>query len=159
MYAATTLFSFHSPRQCEMLQTNNIQLNLKLGAIKATSMRLTTQYNITNGKLVKALADLNEVTAQCDQLQIELTKKSNVEKTKDAEMARMSRENATLLKERDAAKKFGQSVEAKNADLMTRNTKMRYNSFLSCLSHLVFTCPKNHCTNCLRCLLGKSSAK
>lgn len=125
MYAATTLFSFHSSRQCETLQTNNIQLNLKLGAIKATSMRMTTQYNITNGKLVKALADLNEVTAQCDQLQIELTKKSNVEKTKDAEMARMSRENATLLKERDAAKKYGQSVEAKNVDLMTRNTKMR----------------------------------
>lgn len=98
---------------------------MKLGAIKATSMRITTQYNITNGKLVKALADLNEVTAQCDQLQIELTKRINVEKSKDAEMARMSRENAASLKERDAAKKYGQSVDAKNVDLMTKNTKMR----------------------------------
>lgn len=88
-------------------------------------MRMTTQYNITNGKLAKALIDLNEITAQCDQLQIELTKKTNVEKTKDAEMARMSRENAALLKERDAAKKYGQNVDTKNVDLMTKTTKMR----------------------------------
>lgn len=88
-------------------------------------MRLTTQYNICNGKLIKALADLNDVTVQCDQLQIELTKKMNVEKTKDAEIVRISKENATLLKERDAAKKYGQNVDAKNVELMTKNTKMR----------------------------------
>lgn len=111
--------------QCEHLQTNNIQLNLKLGAMKATSMRLTTQYNITNGKLSKALADLSDVTVQCDQLQIELANKMNVEKTKDAEIARISKENATLMKERDAAKKYGQNVDAKMADLTTKNTKMR----------------------------------
>lgn len=100
-------------------------MNLKLGAMKATSMRMTTQYNITNGKLIKALADLGELTAQCDQLQIELTKKMNVEKTKDAEIVRLSRENAVLLKERDAAKKYGQIVDVKNTELMTKNTKMR----------------------------------
>lgn len=93
--------------------------------MKATSMRMTTQYNITNGKLIKALADLGELTAQCDQLQIELTKKMNVEKTKDAEIVRLSRENAVLLKERDAAKKYGQIVDVKNTELMTKNTKMR----------------------------------
>lgn len=88
-------------------------------------MRMTTQYNLCNGKLIKALADLSDVTAQCDQLQIELTKKLNVEKTKDAEIVRISKENAQLLKERDTAKKYGQIADAKIADLMMKNTKMR----------------------------------
>lgn len=87
-------------------------------------MRLTTQFNLCNGKLTKALADLADATVQCDQLQIELTKKLNLEKTKDAEIARLTKENVTLVKERDVAKKSGQVFEWKNADLLVKNTKM-----------------------------------
>lgn len=87
-------------------------------------MRLTTQFNLCNGKLTKALADLADATVQCDQLQIELTKKQNLEKTKDAEIARLLKENATFAKERDVAKKSGQVYEWKNADLLVKNTKM-----------------------------------
>lgn len=101
-------------------------MNLKLGAIKAASIRLTTQYNICNGRLIKALADLNDISVQCDQLQIEVTNKISAEKTKDAEIARISKENIILSKERDAAKKYGQNIDAKNAELMTNNAKIWY---------------------------------
>lgn len=105
-------------------------------------MRMTTQYNITNGKLIKALADLSEITVQCDQLQMDLTKKMNMEKIKDVEIVRLSKENAALMKERDVAKKYGQNVDVKNTELMMNNTKMRFVSVVVPISKNLLNCDR-----------------
>lgn len=111
--------------QNETLQANNIQLNMKIGAIKANLIRVTSQYNMCNGKLTKALADLEETASKCDQLQIDLIHQQNVAKQRDAELIRLAKENAQIMKSRDVMQKRIQSLEAEKSDLTKEVTKLR----------------------------------
>lgn len=112
--------------QCEQLQTNNVQLNLKIGAVKANLLRMTSQYNITNGKLIKAQNDLNEVTIKCDQLQIELTQQTSLVKQKEGEMIRWQKDSVQLKKCRDVTEKRAQVAEAEKAALAEKVTKLKW---------------------------------
>lgn len=109
----------------ETLQANNIQLNLKIGAIKANLLRMTSQYNVTNAKLTKTLTDLDEITTKCDQLQIDLTQQQNIHKQKDSDLMRLTKENAQLMKNRDFIQKRIQILESEKAELGKEITKLR----------------------------------
>lgn len=111
--------------QSELFQANNVQLNLKIGAIKANLLRVTTQYNVCNGKLTKTSSDLEETTSKCDQLQIELLHQNSVSKQREAELARLARENAQIMKNRDVVQKRIQNLEAERNDLQKEVTKLR----------------------------------
>lgn len=111
--------------QSETFQTNNVQLNLKIGAIKANLLRMTSQYNVCNGKYTKALSDLEEMTSKCDQLQIDLFHHQNVAKQRDAELTRLARENGQMMKTRDTVQKRIQTLEAEKNDLNKEVTKLR----------------------------------
>lgn len=113
--------------QSDIFQANNIQLNLKIGAIKANLLRVTSQYNVTNGKLTKALGDLDETTSKCDQLQIELLRCSSLAKQREAELMRLARENTQLMKNRDVVQRRIQNLEAEKSELAKEVTKLRYN--------------------------------
>lgn len=102
-----------------------MQLNLKIGAIKANLLRMTSQYNVTNGKLTKALSELDETTAKCDQLQIELLHLQSVERQREAELVRLARENSQILKNRDAVQKRIQNLESDKSELGKEVTKLR----------------------------------
>lgn len=124
------MFSSHMRLQSEAFQANNVQLNMKIGAIKANLLRITTQYNVCNGKLTKAILDLDETTSKCDQLQIDLIHQQNVAKQREAELARIARENAQMMKTRDAVQKRIQTLETEKTDLVKEVTKLRCcNSF------------------------------
>lgn len=88
---------------------------------------MTSQYNVTNGKLTKALNDLEETTSKCDQLQIELLRSCSLAKQREAELARLARENAQLMKNRDAIQKRIQNLETEKCELGKEATKSRYN--------------------------------
>lgn len=111
--------------QFETMQANNIQLNLKNGAIKANVLRLTSQYNVTNGKLNKAIADLDDITSKCDQLQIDLAQEQNRSKQKDWDINRLTKDNVQLMKIRDLVQKRVQVLEVEKADLYKESTKLR----------------------------------
>lgn len=111
--------------QSDTFQANNVQLNLKIGAIKANLLRMTSQYNVCNGKLTKVLSDLEETTSKCDQLQIELLHQQSVEKQREAELVRLARENAQIMKNRDAVQKRIQNLESERNDLGKEVTKLR----------------------------------
>lgn len=113
--------------QNDILQANNVQSNLKIGAIKANLLRVTSQYNVANGKLTKALSDLDETTSKCDQLQIEVLRSCSVAKQREAELVRLARENAQLMKNRDVVQKRIQCLEAEKIELTKEVTKLRYN--------------------------------
>lgn len=98
---------------------------MKVGAIKANLLRMTSQYNVCNGKLTKALSDLDETTSKCDQLQIDLLHQQNVAKQRDAELARLARENGQMMKTRDAVQKRIQTLETEKAELSKEVTKLR----------------------------------
>lgn len=102
-----------------------MQLNLKIGAIKANLLRMTSQYNVCNGKLTKALSDLDEMTSKCDQLQIDLLHQQNVAKQREAELMRLARDNGQMMKIRDAVQKRIQTLEAEKMDLAKEVTKLR----------------------------------
>lgn len=112
--------------QNDTFQANNVQLNLKIGAVKANLLRVTSQYNVSNGKLTKAVSDLDETTSKCDQLQIELLRSCSMAKQREAELMRLARENAQLMKNRDAVQKRIQSLEAEKSELTKEVTKLRY---------------------------------
>lgn len=107
-----------------------MQLNLKIGAIKANLLRVTSQYNVNNGKLTKALSDLDETTSKCDQLQIELLRSCSLAKQREAELIRLARENAQLMKNRDAVQKRIQNFETEKTELAKEVTKLRYDFIL-----------------------------
>lgn len=107
------------------MQTNNVQLNLKNGAIKANLLRLTSQYNVTNGKLSKAIADFDDITSKCDQLQIDLAQEQNRGKQKDLELNRLAKDNAQLMKNRESIQKRVQVLESEKAELEKALTKLR----------------------------------
>lgn len=98
---------------------------MKIGAIKANLLRMTSQYNVTNGKLTKALSDLDEATSKCDQLQIDLLHQQNVAKQREAELMRLARDNAQMMKTRDTVQKRMQTLEAEKTDLAKEVTKLR----------------------------------
>lgn len=98
---------------------------MKIGAIKANLLRMTSQYNVCNGKLTKTLSDLEEMTSKCDQLQIDLFHHQNVSKQRDAELTRLARENVQMMKIRDAVQKRIQTLEAEKSDLNKEVTKLR----------------------------------
>lgn len=123
MFIKTVWVLFYE--QNETLQANNIQLNMKIGAIKANLIRVTSQYNMCNGKLTKALTDLEETASKCDQLQIDLIHQQNVAKQRDAELIRLAKENAQIMKSRDVMQKRIQSLEAERSDLTKEVTKLR----------------------------------
>lgn len=102
-----------------------MQLNLKVGAIKANLLRMTSQYNVCNGKLTKALSDLDETASKCDQLQIDLLHQQNVAKQREAELIRLARDNAQMMKTRDAVQKRIQTLEAEKTELTKEVTKLR----------------------------------
>lgn len=108
------------------MQTNNVQLNLKNGAIKANLLRMTSQYNVTNGKLNKAITDFDDITSKCDQLQIDLAQEQNRSKQKDVDIVRLTKDNAQLMKIRDAVQKRAQVLDTEKADLVKASTKLRY---------------------------------
>lgn len=111
--------------QVEILQANNVQLNLKIGAIKANLLRMTSQFNVTNTKLTKTLTDLDEMTTKCDQLQIDLTQQQNILKQKDADIFRITKDNSELIKSRDVVRKRVQVLEAEKSELRIEITKLR----------------------------------
>lgn len=111
--------------QSEAFQGNNVQLNMKIGAIKASLMRMTSQYNVCNGKLTKALNDLEETTSKCDQIQIELLHQQSVGKQRETELVRLARENAQIMKNRDAVQKRIQNLEFDKNELGKEVTKLR----------------------------------
>lgn len=123
MFIKTVWVLFYE--QNETLQANNVQLNMKIGAIKANLIRVTSQYNMCNGKLTKALTDLEETASKCDQLQIDLIHQQNVAKQRDAELIRLAKENAQIMKSRDVMQKRIQSLEAERSDLTKEVTKLR----------------------------------
>lgn len=131
MVFASNLF-FPSLEQNDTLQANNVQLNMKIGAIKANLIRMTSQYNMCNGKLTKATADLEETTSKCDQLQIDLIHQNNVAKQRDAELIRLAKENAQIMKSRDAVQKRIQSLEAEKTELAKEVTKLRSVETINC---------------------------
>lgn len=108
------------------MQTNNVRLNLKNGAIKANLLRMTSQYNVTNGKLNKAITDFDDITSKCDQLQIDLAQEQNRSKQKDVDIVRLTKDNAQLMKIRDAVQKRAQVLDTEKADLVKASTKLRY---------------------------------
>lgn len=87
---------------------------------------MTTQYNVSNGKLTKALSDLEETTSKCDQLQIELLRSCSLAKQREAELTRLARENAQLMKNRDVIQKRIQILEAERSELGKDVTELRY---------------------------------
>lgn len=101
-------------------------MNLKIGASKANLLRMTSQYNVCNGKLSKAVADLNEITTKYDQLQIDLTQQQNLVKQKDADATRLTKQNLQLMKTRDTTQKRVQCLEAEKIELVQDVTKLRY---------------------------------
>lgn len=132
----------HSRTQCETLQTNNIQLNMKLGAAKANLQRMTSQYNACNNKLSKALAECSAVGAKYDQLQLELAEQVNIVRAKDAECARLSKEIGQTTKERDAALKRIYSVDAQKDEAEQKLLKLRLDSENS-FSRITKTIPRH----------------
>lgn len=115
----------HTRTQSNTFQANSTQLNLKIGAIKANLLRVTSQYNVCNGKLTKALSDLEETTSKCDQLQIEVLHHQSMAKQREAELVRLARENAQMMKNRDAVQKRIQNLESERRDLAKEVTKLR----------------------------------
>lgn len=111
--------------QVETLQANNVQLNLKIGAIKANLLRITSQYNVTNTKLTKTLNDLDEVTTKCDQLQIDLMQQLNIIKQKDVEIVRITKDNSQLMKSRDVIRKRIHALETEKSELGIEITELR----------------------------------
>lgn len=111
--------------QVETLQANNVQLNLKIGAIKKNLLRMTSQYNVTNTKLTKTLTDVDELTTKCDQLQINLTQQLNILKQKDAEIIRIRKDNSQLIKGCDVIRKRIQALEAEKSELEIEITNLR----------------------------------
>lgn len=111
--------------QCETLQTNNIQLNLKIGATKANLLKLTTQYNVCNGRLNKVQSDLDNISSECDKLKIENNQKMNLVKLKDVEITRLVRENAQLEKCRDVMQKRIISIDAEKVESTKEVVKLR----------------------------------
>lgn len=112
-------------KQNDTFQANNVQLNLKIGAIKANLLRMTSQYNVSNGKLTKALSDLDETTSKCDQLQIELLRSCSLAKQREAELTRLARENSQLMKNRDVIQKRIQILETEKSESGKEVTKLR----------------------------------
>lgn len=86
---------------------------------------MTSQYNVTNTKLTKALNDLDEITTKCDQFQIDLTQQQNILKQKDAEIFRITKDNSQLIKSRDVIRKRIQVLEAEKSDLGIEITQLR----------------------------------
>lgn len=86
---------------------------------------MTSQYNVCNGKLTKTLSDLEETTSKCDQLQIDLLHQQNVAKQREAELMRLARDNAQMMKTRDAIQKRIQTLEAEKTELAKVVTKLR----------------------------------
>lgn len=119
------IFMNETLSQVETLQANNVQLNLKIGAIKANLLRMTSQYNVTNTKLTKTLNDLDEMTTKCDQFQIDLTQQQNILKQKDTEIIRITKDYWQLIKSRDVIRKRIQVLEAEKSELGIEITKLR----------------------------------
>lgn len=86
---------------------------------------MTSQYNVCNGKLSKAVADLNEITSKYDQLQIDLTQQQNLLKQKDIDMGKLAKQSAQLMKNRDATQKRIQCLETEKTELVQVVTKLR----------------------------------
>lgn len=86
---------------------------------------MTSQYNMCNGKLAKTLIDLDESSSKCDQLQIDLIHQQNVGKQRDAELIRLAKENAQIMKSRDVVQKRIQSLETEKTELAKEVTKLR----------------------------------
>lgn len=115
----------HTRAQCDTLQTNNVQLNLKLGAVKANLQRMTSQYNVCNTKLSKALTECTEMSAKFDQLQIDLVQQTNIVREKDTECLRFSKEIVQVTKERDAALKRAYNIDAQKDEVEQKLQKFR----------------------------------
>lgn len=111
--------------QCDSLQTYNVQLNLKLGAVKANLQRMTTQYNVCNTKLSKALAECTEMSAKFDQLQIDLVQQASIVREKDTECLRFAKEIVQVTKERDTALKRAYNIDAQKDELEQQLRKLR----------------------------------
>lgn len=133
----TIFFSHFGFEKSEKFQTNNVQLNLKVGAIKANLLRMTSQYNVCNSKLTRTISDLDEMTAKCDQLQLDLIHQQNVAKHREAELIRLARENAQMMKIRDTIQKRIQTLEAEKMDLTKEVTKLRFGNIVSCTNKML----------------------
>lgn len=114
-----------SQNHCESLQTNNVQMNLKLGALKANLQRMTSQYNICNTKLFKSLNECNEINAKFDQMQVDLAKQMSIMKEKDVECLKLSKEIMQATKERDAALKRIYNIDAQKDEMEQKLIKLR----------------------------------
>lgn len=101
-------------------------MNLKIGAIKASLIRMTSQFNMTNAKLTKVTSDFEEITSKCDQLQIDLTQQQNIQKQKDCELNRLTKENGQLMKSRDVIQKRIQMLDSEKIELGKEVMKLRY---------------------------------
>lgn len=108
------------------IQANNVQLNLKVGALKANLLRSTSQYNVTNTKLTKVSNDLEEITTKCDQLQIDVTQQQNLHKQKDAEIQRLTKEIVQWMKNHDVIQKRVQILESDKIKLANEVAKLRW---------------------------------
>lgn len=86
---------------------------------------MTSQYNVTNGKLNKIQSDFDEITLKCDQLQIDLTQQQSIVKQKDLELGRLMKENVQLMKNRDTIQKRIQMLDGEKIELTKNVTKLR----------------------------------
>lgn len=109
-----------------MLQMNNAQLNLKLGATKANLLRVTSQHNVCIGKLSKAISECNDLSVKCDQLQIELMQQTNLAKAKESEIVKISKEIVQLTKEKDAAQKRTFNAEQQKTEIEKKSVDLRW---------------------------------
>lgn len=98
---------------------------------------MTSQYNVCNSKLTKTVSDLDEMTSKCDQLQLDLIHQQNVAKQREAELIRLARENAQMMKIRDTIQKQIQILEAEKMDLTKEVTKLRFGNTVSCTNKML----------------------
>lgn len=98
---------------------------MKIGAAKANLEKMTTHFNLATAKLTKALADIDNLTSQCDKLQIEFNQESSLLKLKEAECGRIVKENAQIFKSRETLQKKLANVEMEKADLAKAVAKLK----------------------------------
>lgn len=94
-----------------------MHLNLKIGATKANLEKMSTQFNLTNSKLMKTQSEVDSMISRCDKLQIELNQQSNLLKLKENECALLAKENALGAKCRESLLKKVTSLEGARDEL------------------------------------------
>lgn len=107
------------------MHTTNLQLNLKIAAIKANLEKMTNLQTLTSVKYTKASGDLEAVIQIRDKMQIELNQKNSILKLKEVECKRLYKDNSVLMKYREVLQKKLQQMEAIKGDLIQEVLKYK----------------------------------